>query len=84
MKLSREVSGKFNLIAKFGNFKLTYGEKPLNLTLYSNATDISIDNRKCQPVDIRLNGSYCPLKISESCYTPNKNCLTSSYQQSLD
>jgi hypothetical protein len=75
-----EVSGKFNMITEFGSFKLIYGEKPLILTLSGNATDISIDNRKCRPVDIRLNGSYCPLKISENCYTSNKNCLTSSYQ----
>jgi hypothetical protein len=79
-----EVSGKFIMTTAFGNFKLSYGEKPLNFELNANATDIWIDNRKCHPVDIKLNGSYCPLRISESCYTPNKSCLNSSYQPSLE
>jgi hypothetical protein len=75
-----DVTGKLNIETNYGNFKLAYGEKPADLVLNSNATEIFIENNKCHILDIQLNGSYCPLKINNRCYTPNKSLLQSSYQ----
>ncbi len=75
-----EVSGKLSMNTEYGSFKLTYGEKLIELALVSYATDILINNKKNHPFDMRINGSYCPLIITKDCYIPEKKFLQSTYQ----
>jgi len=80
----QEVSGKMSLHTEYGSFKLTCGEKLFELKINSYATDMLIDNRPCHPVDLLINGAYCPLTISKDCYTPEKKFLQSTYQQDIE
>jgi hypothetical protein len=79
-----EVSGKLHMHTEYGSFKLTYGEKPIDLALISYATDILIENKKCHLFDIGISGSYCPITISKDCYAPEKKFLQSTYQPDME
>jgi hypothetical protein len=77
-------SGKLSMHTEYGSLKLNYGEKLCELSLTSYATDILIGNKPCHLLDMLINGSYCPLKISQDCYTPEKKFLQSTYQPALE
>lgn len=74
-----DIKGILTMTADYGSLKLSYGEKPAELAITSNATEITIDNLNCHALNIQLNGTYCPLKINSRCYTPDKSLLESSY-----
>lgn len=79
-----EVSGEMSVISRYGSFSLTYGEKLMDLTMDSYATDILISNKTCHVLDMKINGENCPLNISKDCYIPEKKFLQSTHQQSLE
>jgi hypothetical protein len=80
----KETEGKFHLETEYGKIGVIYGEEILNLSLKCNATEINIENKSCKPMELYLDGSYCPLKISEICFTPEKNYLKSDYKPNSD
>jgi len=76
----KETAGKLQMESEYGNIRITYGAELFNLSLKSNATEINIENKSCYPLELNLEGLYCPLKISDNCFTPEKSYLKSDYQ----
>jgi hypothetical protein len=79
-----ETSGRLQLETDYGTLRLTFGNEPLRFDIQSNATDIFVGHSKCYPLELDLTGTYCPLKISDNCYTPKKIFLQSNYQPDSD
>jgi len=79
-----ETSGRLQLETDYGTLRLAYGNEPLRFGIQSNATDIFIEHSNCYPLELDLTGTYCPLKISDNCYTPKKIFLQSNYQPDSD
>jgi hypothetical protein len=73
-----ETIGRLTMVTDYGNLRMSYGPELLRFAVTSNATDINIENKLCQPLGINLNGEYCPLKIKDQCYIPDKQFLKSN------
>lgn len=79
-----ETIGRLTLETEYGNMKMSYGKELLKMAVISNATDINIENKSCKPLQLHLSGTYCPLKIDNGCYTPDKNLLKSDYNSNTE
>jgi hypothetical protein len=79
-----ETSGKLSMESDYGSFQIAFGKEFLNFSLKSNATEINVENKLCYPMELNLEGSYCPLKISDKCYVPKKTYLKSDKNSDSD
>jgi hypothetical protein len=75
----RNVTGKMDMNTSYGKINLNYGENPAEIVLNSYATDILLNNRRCNIFEIKLNGDLCPLSIEKDCYVPDEKYLKSTY-----
>jgi hypothetical protein len=69
---------------EYGNLRTAFGKGVFRFSLQSNATNINIENSICHPLTMNLAGTYCPLKISDKCYTPDKQNLKSDFTGDSD
>lgn len=74
-----ETIGRLTMETEYGNMKMSYGNELLRLTVVSNATDINFENKSCKPLKLHLTGTYCPLKMDNKCYAPDKKLMKSDY-----
>jgi hypothetical protein len=74
-----ETGGKLRLEAEYGKVELTFGKLKLTPTLVTQASDITIVNKVCFPLELILYGKYCPLEFDKDCYASKADYLNTSY-----
>lgn len=78
------ISGKLHMNMEYGNLSQEYGNEKFCLGIRSNATNIFIEHSLCYPLELVIDGGYCPLKIAKSCYSPNQKFIETDYIPDID
>jgi len=79
-----ETGGQLKLETEYGDLHLAYGNKKLQLGIFSSATEIYVEHPICYPVEMMLTGAYCPLKINKDCYFSQKQFLETNYSKDIE